>query len=111
MGDGWWQASDGKWYPQYQASPLAPPTPPRPTPSTREWITGGAVALAVVVLIIVADVTQKDDDEVRAPTGGRSQPELLTCPDDLDVAGPYRVGIDPDYHPRRDWDGDGVSCE
>lgn len=32
QGEGWWQASDGKWYAPQQAEP-SPPSPPPPTPS------------------------------------------------------------------------------
>src|SRR3954449_8349291 len=31
-GPGWWQASDGKWYPPQQATPAVPP--PEPTQAT-----------------------------------------------------------------------------
>jgi len=34
-----------------------------------------------------------------------------TCPDYLEVGGPYREAIDPAYDESMDWDGDGVSCE
>jgi hypothetical protein len=31
QGEGWWQASDGRWYPPTQApGPLPPPPPPGP---------------------------------------------------------------------------------
>lgn len=70
----------------------------------------GLIALALLVLVIagVAIFSGGDDD-----SGGDSTPGegLRACPDYLKVAGPYRQGIDPEYDPAMDWDGDGVSCE
>ena len=37
QGEGWWQASDGKWYPPQTASPSIPPPPPPQTPFGRCW--------------------------------------------------------------------------
>ena len=49
------------------------------------------------------------------PTSGEgSDPgsaAIRTCPDYLEVGGPYREAIDPAYDESMDWDGDGVSCE
>ncbi len=38
QGPGWWQASDGKWYPptQVPAAPEAPTTPPLPAPGAAD---------------------------------------------------------------------------
>jgi hypothetical protein len=33
QGPGWWQASDGKWYPPEQKPGAAPSTPPAPSPA------------------------------------------------------------------------------
>jgi Excalibur calcium-binding domain len=75
--------------------------------------------LAVVAISIpfglIADACGSDDDPPTTPasggSGGGSAAEIETCPDYLEVAGPYRVGIDPEYRASMDWDGDGVSCE
>jgi hypothetical protein len=66
--------------------------------------------VVVGIAILVGYFAFVDDDE---PTRSTTDPEgeLLTCPDSLEVAGPYRRGIDPAYDARMDWDGDGVSCE
>jgi hypothetical protein len=40
-----------------------------------------------------------------------SDTELKTCPDRLEVLGPFVQGLDALYDPAMDWDGDGVSCE
>lgn len=34
QGPGWWQASDGKWYPPEQRPGAAPSTPPSPAPTS-----------------------------------------------------------------------------
>lgn len=49
-------------------------------------------------------------------SSGGSDPELLTCPAALEVlaerrGGGFVEGVDAEYDPRMDWDGDGVSCE
>jgi hypothetical protein len=40
QGPGWWQASDGKWYPPEQSSgaPPAPPKPPKPVRPAPDWV-------------------------------------------------------------------------
>lgn len=75
----------------------------------RIWL---AIVVVGMVVIVIGVVVLKDDDvpTSRTPTGGDGE-QLLTCPDFLEVAGPYRQGIDAEYDPRMDWDGDGVSCE
>ena len=80
QGEGWWQASDGKWYPPQTASPSIPPPPPPQTPSSplveddggdgsdkppfwrRRWvlITGG---ILIVLIIITALTDTSGDDE------------------------------------------------
>ena len=79
QGEGWWQASDGKWYPPQTASPSIPPPPPPQTPSSppveddggdgsdkppfwrRRWvlITGGIL----IVLIIITGLTDTSGDD------------------------------------------------
>ena len=80
QGEGWWQASDGKWYPPQTASPSIPPPPPPQTPSSppveddggdgsdkppfwrRRWvlITGG---ILIVLIVIPALTDTSGDDE------------------------------------------------
>lgn len=60
QGTGWWQASDGKWYPP-ETHPSAPPRPPMPpqapthSPAAKKrrrwpWITLGVIVLLFVVI-------------------------------------------------------------
>ena len=83
QGEGWWQASDGKWYPPQTASPSIPPPPPPQTPSSppveddggdgsdkppfwrRRWvlITGG------ILIVITALTDTSGDDESDTATG------------------------------------------
>lgn len=56
QGDGWWQASDGKWYPPEQAAGAAPPPPPGggvqyAEPEKKKRRTWLWVLIAVVVLL------------------------------------------------------------
>ena len=77
QGPGWWQASDGLWYPRQPANPLPPPpaSAPSSTPPKRSGLSPllivGIVAAAVVVLVLVAAVVlvavSGGDDE---PTAG-----------------------------------------
>ncbi len=81
QGPGWWQASDGKWYPPESHPSSPPPTPPpfAPTPQPYAVTPGGPaarpkkplwkrwwflVAVGVVVIgVIAAIASPKDDDE------------------------------------------------
>ena len=74
------------------------------------WV---AVMIAVLFAgwVISLFVTNDDDQPARVRTGTGEGAELKVCPDFLEVAGPYRRGIDPEYRASMDWDGDGVSCE
>ena len=68
QGPGWWQASDGKWYPPQSAPTAAPPPPPSPvygTPPQPQWTPppakkggnkGCLIALAVVGVVLVLGV-------------------------------------------------------
>lgn len=68
------------------------------------WLLG-VVAGAVIVGLVLASSGD------RAPKRSTPDRVLMGCPDYLEVAGPYRRGIDPAYDRAMDWDGDGVSCE
>jgi hypothetical protein len=63
--------------------------------------------------------TQTDDPQAPAddpptpedPSQPAEDPGIAFCPDDLEALGPFVQGVDPEYDPAMDWDGDGVSCE
>jgi hypothetical protein len=66
QGPGWWQASDGKWYPPEQAPPPTQPEPASlPTATPRSGLgTGPIIAIVVAVVAILATVlffATKDD--------------------------------------------------
>ena len=86
QGEGWWQASDGKWYPPQTASPSIPPPPPPQTPSSppveddggdgsdkppfwrRRWvlITGGILIVLIVITAYLrtsSRITATHDDD------------------------------------------------
>lgn len=73
QGEGWWQASDGRWYPPQQTGPARPPTPAPPTPAapapTRAPAGNrlalfliGAAAAAGVSLVAAVVWNQRIDD-------------------------------------------------
>ena len=83
QGPGWWQASDGKWYPPLAAAPVAPPPPPPGPPPVPQWggppvakksnrgclialgIVGALVVLGIIaVVVIVVAVGNEVDDRV-----------------------------------------------
>jgi hypothetical protein len=73
-----------------------------------------ATVLALAIALTACGQDNGGSDDPTTPDGGQpdaGQSEIKLCPDDLEVAGPYRRGIDPEYDPAMDWDGDGVSCE
>lgn len=86
QGPGWWQASDGRWYPPQPAAPAAPPPPPPGPPPVPQWggppaakpsnrgclialgIVGGLVLLGIVAVVVVVvavgnEVEDRVDDE------------------------------------------------
>ena len=83
-GPGWWQASDGKWYPPQPAAPTAAPPPPPAygPPPAPQWtpppakksnrgclialaIVGGLVLLGIVAtVVVIAAVGDEVDDRV-----------------------------------------------
>jgi hypothetical protein len=66
QGEGWWQASDGKWYPPETAtpgyaapalSPMAAPAPaPAPAPKKSGLGTGPIVGIVVAVVVVVGAI-------------------------------------------------------
>ena len=98
QGPGWWQASDGKWYPPQQAPTAAPPPPPQPPPQPLptygappqpQWTPppakkggnkGCLIALAVVgvllvlgivaTVVVVVAVRDEVDDRVNIDDNG-----------------------------------------
>jgi hypothetical protein len=90
QGPGWWQASDGKWYPPQPAAPTAAPPPPpaygpppapqwTPPPARKGGNKGCLIALAVVgvvvvlgivaTVVIIAAVADEVDDRVETEDG------------------------------------------
>lgn len=85
QGPGWWQASDGKWYPPQQAPP--PPGFQQPAPSKksgcgRAALIGVAVGLVVLVgcVAIVSNAADEVDDDIRERDAAEAQDvELNGC--------------------------------
>lgn len=75
QGPGWWQASDGKWYPPHQQPGYQPPPPPGKPPKRGPGclaIIGGAVVvfvLLIIVLVVVAAVGSKSSKTSSNPGG------------------------------------------
>lgn len=81
QGPGWWQASDGKWYPPSAPPAYAPPPYGLPTASTPGKVTA-ALVLAIlsffacpVILAIVALVVANSASQEIAASGGRLEGE------------------------------------
>ena len=81
QGPGWWQASDGKWYPPSASPAYAPPPYGLPTASTPGKVTA-ALVLAIlsffacpVILAIVALVVANSASQEIAASGGRLEGE------------------------------------
>ena len=87
QGEGWWQASDGKWYPPESASlppPPAPPAAPPPPPPDAggggdgsgpkppfwrpRWVLITAGIVIVIVLVIISASTISGDSETNLGT-------------------------------------------
>jgi hypothetical protein len=84
QGPGWWQASDGRWYPPQPAAPVAPPPPPPGPPPVPQWgapttkpkssnrgclialgIVGAVLVLGIVAtVIVIAAVGNEVEDRV-----------------------------------------------
>jgi hypothetical protein len=65
QGPGWWQASDGKWYPPQPAAPVTPPPPPPGPPPVPQWGApttpgksnrGCLIALGIVGVVLVLGI-------------------------------------------------------
>jgi len=89
QGPGWWQASDGRWYPPQQAPTAAPPPPPQwgappapqwtPPPAKKGGNKGCLIALAVVgvllvlgivaTVVVIAAVGDEVDDRIDEDNG------------------------------------------
>lgn len=77
QGPGWWQASDGKWYPPQPPPPGAPsPQPPPagapsdgPKQSRKKWpFVVGAVVVVVIVIAVVAGSSKKSPSTTATTT-------------------------------------------
>lgn len=67
QGEGWWQASDGKWYPPQTAPPSFSAPAPAPTPPKGGLGTGPIVAIVVAVVAVIGGIvflaTRSDDEK------------------------------------------------
>lgn len=99
QGEGWWQASDGKWYAP-QAAAATEPTGPKPTkPWWKRW---WVIAIAVLVVLgALAGGGDKDDsDEVSTTeptTTERSAPTTETTTTTIRATTTTRIG-NPDVY-------------
>lgn len=73
-GPGWWQASDGKWYPPPTAAPVAPVQKPPRQWKTWQVVAIGAAALFVGVGIGAASQGEKTKATVATATTVRPAP-------------------------------------
>jgi hypothetical protein len=100
-GEGWWQASDGKWYSPEQASDDLPP-PPEPLASSSEvtepeassesskpwwrrwWTIAGAAFVVLIVLAAIFDSGDDDeqDSEASSTTDAIATPEPADEPEE-----------------------------
>jgi hypothetical protein len=83
QGEGWWLASDGKWYPPTSANRPAPPPPPKSKKGAKIGclvIVGG---LVVVILIVVLAVV----------LGGSSGTTYRAVITDLTPANPAEMNV------------------
>lgn len=96
QGDGWWLASDGRWYPpEAAAQPLAPPPPSvegggpdpgSPTTKKRSWtkvgLIGGGAFLALLVVAAIASPPEDEKLEASSsPAAGSSAKATTTTLD------------------------------
>ena len=99
QGPGWWQASDGKWYPPQPAAPVSAPAPPGPQwgappagpPPAPQWgappagppkrsgnrgclialaIVGGLLVLGIVATVVVVVAVRDEVDDRIDEDGG-----------------------------------------
>jgi hypothetical protein len=96
QGPGWWQASDGRWYPP-AGQPLGPPGPaytaPPPAPKSNKgclWaaaIVGGllvfgAIAAFVIIAVFVDRVDEAVEDAIEGEPDELDDAEILACETD-----------------------------
>lgn len=76
QGPGWWQASDGKWYPPQSAPPPVPAPAPLPPPAKRGLSQQQTIAIIVVVALIAGIaaflLTRGGDDDKTTAAATRS---------------------------------------
>ncbi len=126
-GSGWWQASDGKWYPpeaatqpqpQLQPQPQVPPAPGRTSSNrTLAYVVGGLVVL--ILAVVAAIVLLDDDDEEDVDTADDSEEvdddeeeaEVVdeTTDDDKGEDADDAAGVAPDGFRLVDDDAEGFS--
>lgn len=77
QGEGWWQASDQKWYPPESHPDYKPAPPPQPEPEPKPernalpvWV---LPVLLVSALVIIGIVVSGGDDDGPSGTTGTSQ--------------------------------------
>lgn len=66
----------------------------------------GVIVLAVLIVFGLAVNAIRGDDDTSDDSD-----RVVACSEELEAAGPFESGVDPEYDPRMDWDGDGVACE
>lgn len=81
QGPGWWQASDGKWYPPSAPPAYAPPAYGLPTATTPGKVTASLVLAILsffacpVVLAVIALILANSASQEIAASGGRLEGE------------------------------------
>ena len=68
QGEGWWQASDGKWYPPEQHPDVRQPAGPPGGSSNKMWIIPVAVIGAVAIAVIAFLLLRNDDSDNNVAT-------------------------------------------
>lgn len=87
QGPGWWQASDGKWYPPQAATPAAATATPAKKGGCLKWalILGGVGVVAIIGLVAALSVgANKVADELEAGVEAETAPVDPDRPDAQD---------------------------